>query len=191
MNKSAELVSYSYLSSNNPIHFNINDDILINASQMANLFGKRPAKWLELPSSKDFILTLMKIRPMSKNRTLVDSRSHKGYTVYYNGLVITQRGGSNPGTWMRQDIALEFARWLSPEFAIWCNDRIKEIIQGTRVIQPVKQLSKSSKYNRQKIDTYISTEDKTLLEVACKNHGFKSTYQLLQHLIKTFLNEQG
>lgn len=32
------------------------------------------------------------------------------------------------GTWMHEDVALEFARWLSPEFAIWCNDRIKELL---------------------------------------------------------------
>ena len=29
---------------------------------------------------------------------------------------------------MHEDVALEFARWLSPMFAIWCNDRIKELL---------------------------------------------------------------
>ena len=29
---------------------------------------------------------------------------------------------------MHEDVALEFARWLSPKFAIWCNDRIKELL---------------------------------------------------------------
>lgn len=29
---------------------------------------------------------------------------------------------------MHEDVALEFARWLSPAFAIWCNDRIKELL---------------------------------------------------------------
>ena len=29
---------------------------------------------------------------------------------------------------MHEDVAMEFARWLSPEFAIWCNDRIKELL---------------------------------------------------------------
>ena len=33
------------------------------------------------------------------------------------------------GTWMHEDVALEFARWLSPRFAIWCNDRIKELLK--------------------------------------------------------------
>ena len=30
---------------------------------------------------------------------------------------------------MHEDVAMEFARWLSPKFAIWCNDRIKELMQ--------------------------------------------------------------
>jgi len=33
------------------------------------------------------------------------------------------------GTWLHEDVALEFARWLSPAFAIWCNDRIKELLK--------------------------------------------------------------
>ena len=32
---------------------------------------------------------------------------------------------------------MEFARWLSPAFAIWCNDRIKELLQyGMTATQP-------------------------------------------------------
>lgn len=41
------------------------------------------------------------------------------------------KGGNDKklqGTWMHEDVALEFARWLSPAFAIWCNDRIKELL---------------------------------------------------------------
>lgn len=37
---------------------------------------------------------------------------------------------------MHEDVALEFARWLSPKFAIWCSDRIKELLTSTQ--QPVK-----------------------------------------------------
>lgn len=46
-------------------------------------------------------------------------------------LVRVTKGGNdknNQGTWMHEDVALEFARWLSPAFAIWCNDRIKELL---------------------------------------------------------------
>lgn len=30
---------------------------------------------------------------------------------------------------MHEDVAMEFARWLSPAFAIWTNDRIKELLK--------------------------------------------------------------
>ena len=44
-------------------------------------------------------------------------------------LIVTTNGGQIQGTWMHEDVALEFARWLSPAFAIWCNDRIKELMK--------------------------------------------------------------
>ena len=38
---------------------------------------------------------------------------------------------------MHEDVAIEFARWLSPAFAIWCNDRIKELLTlGMTATQP-------------------------------------------------------
>lgn len=40
-------------------------------------------------------------------------------------LLDIQKGGNAPGSWMHEDLALEFARWLNPAFAIWCNYRIK------------------------------------------------------------------
>lgn len=36
---------------------------------------------------------------------------------------------------MHEDVALEYARWLSPAFAIWCNDHIKQLLkEGTTSI---------------------------------------------------------
>lgn len=159
-----QLVSYSY--QNNPIHFNIGSSVMISATNMARNFEshKRPVFWLNLQSTKDFVLELSKVR----NLTLTD-------------LVIVRKGGVNPGTWMHEDIALEYARWLSPTFGIWCNDRIKEILMGKSIPSP------SRKYNRQKIDTYVSVEENNQLKQLCKTHGFSSTYQLLQHMIRNFL----
>lgn len=92
---------------------------MVNATEMAKSFDKRPAKWLELPSTKEFLAALTAIR---KSDT---------------ALIQTNSGGINGGggTWMHEDVALEFARWLSPAFAIWCNDRIKELLtQGVTTI---------------------------------------------------------
>ena len=75
---------------------------------------------LKRQQPQEFINTLAEVR----NLTSAD-------------LVKVTKGGNNPGTWMHEDVALEFARWLSPAFAIWCNDRIKELMQfGMTATQP-------------------------------------------------------
>src|SRR5690606_12172824 len=45
-----------------------------------------------------------------------------------NQLIITKRGGNEQGTWLHETIALDFAQWLSVDFKLWCNDRIKELL---------------------------------------------------------------
>lgn len=43
---------------------------------------------------------------------------------------------------MHEDVALEFSRWLSPSFAIWCNDRIKELLKfGATALNPYDLLN--------------------------------------------------
>lgn len=103
-----------------PITFQKGDSVMVNATQMAKPFGKEPKFWLMNQSTTDYLNELSKVR----NLTLTD-------------LVQVTKGGNNPGTWMHEDVAMEFARWLSPAFAIWCNDRIKELIQyGMTATQP-------------------------------------------------------
>lgn len=96
------------------ITFNSGSTVMVNATQMAKPFGKRPAKWLELPSTKVFLSKLSEVR--KSDITFV-------HTAKGNSQQFAQ------GTWMHEDVAMEFARWLSPEFAIWCNDRIKELLR--------------------------------------------------------------
>lgn len=112
-------IVYDYKGSK--ISFANGENVMVNATEMAKPFDKRPAKWLELPSTKDFLSALTAIR---KSDT---------------ALIQTNSGGINGGggTWMHEDVALEFARWLSPAFAIWCNDRIKELLKyGMTATQP-------------------------------------------------------
>lgn len=77
---------------------------MVNATEMAKPFGKLSKDWLRLKSTDDFLETLSVARKIS----LPD-------------LVQVKNGGTGFGTWMHEDLALEFARWLSPAFAIWCN----------------------------------------------------------------------
>ncbi len=99
------------------ITFEIGNGVMINATEMAKSFGKQPAEWFRLPSTARFMEAL---EAMGKSH-----RSELTKTI--NGV----------GTWMHEDVALEFARWLSPAFAIWCNDRIKELLKhGATALNP-------------------------------------------------------
>lgn len=72
------------------VTFSKGDDVMVNATQMAKTFGKRPVDWLRLPTSKTFLEELSKVR-----------KSH------FEKLVKTQAGGANPGTWFHEDVAIE------------------------------------------------------------------------------------
>ena len=96
------------------ISFDVGESVMVNATEMYKRFGrkKNPHLWLKNKSTQEFIQEYSRLR----NTNLPD-------------LVKVINGGNagEHGTWMHEDIALEFARWLSPKFAIWCNDRIKEL----------------------------------------------------------------
>ena len=91
---------------------NENGTVMVNATEMAKHFGKTPKDWTRTKQSQEFINSLSAVRQ-----------------ICITGLIIVKQGGnSEQGTWMHEDVAIEFARWLSPVFAIWCNDRIKELL---------------------------------------------------------------
>lgn len=98
----------------NAIAFANGENVMVNATQMARKFGKRPQNWLKTQQAKEFLDEMSK----ALKRALPD-------------LVQVTNGGKKDehGTWMHEDVALEFARWLSPKFAIWCNARIKELVR--------------------------------------------------------------
>jgi hypothetical protein len=90
--------------------------IMVNATEMAKPFEKQPIEWLRNQQSKEFLEELSVLRICSTE-----------------SLVQVKKGGANQGTWMHEDVAMEFARWLSPRFGIWCNDRIKELLTKGQV----------------------------------------------------------
>ena len=103
------------------ITFNSGSTVMVNATQMAKLFGKRPVDWLKTAQSQEFLKAMSEVKKITSE-----------------DLLKIKKGGDNhaQGTWMHEDVALEFARWLSPEFAIWCNDRIKELLRHGMTATP-------------------------------------------------------
>lgn len=109
MDSSIQIFDYN----GNGVTFRKGDTVMVNATEMAKPFGKLAKDWLSNKSTNEFIHTLSAVREIP----LTDL------------VVVKQGGNEEQGTWMHEDVALEFARWLSPAFAIWCNDRIKEFMQ--------------------------------------------------------------
>ena len=87
-----------------------NTDGWINATEVASRFGKEPHEWLRLPE------TVTYLEAMAKSGKIPD-------------LVKTRRG-RNGGTWLHPKLAVAFARWLSPDFAVWCDEQIDNLIRG-------------------------------------------------------------
>lgn len=111
-----------------------NGDIMVNATEMAKPFGKRPVDYLRLPSTNELLGAITRKFGNVENQT-VSTKVRKSH-FDENQLVTTNQGGANPGTWMHEDIALDFAQWLSVDFKLWCNDRIKELMRHGMTATP-------------------------------------------------------
>lgn len=104
-------IVYDYKGSE--ISFISGKNVMINATQMAKPFNKRPIDYLRLPATNELVKAIVRKSHISENQ-----------------LVISRQGSieNGGGTWMHEDIALDFAQWLSVDFKLWCNDRIKELM---------------------------------------------------------------
>lgn len=96
----------------------------INATAIAKQFGKNAYHWLENAQIKDYINALI-IRMNSRSRNSGNGTK----SVSYNDLVIIIQGGSpeQQGTWLHPKLAVVFARWMSSDFAVWCDEQIDDL----------------------------------------------------------------
>jgi hypothetical protein len=94
----------------------------VNLTQLAKPYGqsKRPVDWLKTDEACQYIDTLSEV----KKSTTAD-------------LVIVKKGGipGNQGTWCTdRRIAIRFAQWLSPQFAIAVDDLILRLLTRQAVL---------------------------------------------------------
>lgn len=102
----SQIIPFHY--ENEPVRFNSSG--WINATEAAKRFGKLPHEWLRLPETVAYLDALVKCGIIPQ-------------------LVRTQRG-RNGGTWLHPKLAVVFARWLSVDFAVWCDMHIDALLRG-------------------------------------------------------------
>lgn len=95
---SAHETSKTFSYNGNEVLFDIKDDVMVNATQLAKIYGKRPNDYLSLPATNQLINAIT-----------------RKYGISENQLVISKAGSSHNGggTWMHEDVALEFLSTLS------------------------------------------------------------------------------
>jgi hypothetical protein len=94
-------------------------------NDIADVFGKRIQDWQRLKATKEILDEFAK-DPATKGRPalkVVKGRmsDHANSRDHSPSLV-------QQGTWAHPDIAIEFARWCSPRFALWCNRQIRHLL---------------------------------------------------------------
>ena len=102
------------------ISVSFRDDGYLNATAIAAHFGKQPRDYLKTEQTQQYIAALADFLS-TKTKILVKE----------NQIVNVKNGGSERGTWLHPKLAIHFARWLDPKFAVWCDEQIEQIISGS------------------------------------------------------------
>lgn len=98
------------------------EDGYLNATQIAAHFGKLPKDYLKTEQTQQYISALAESLS-ERTKILTDE----------NQLVIVKKGNSKnftQGTWLHPKLAIHFARWLNPKFAVWCDEQIEILLNG-------------------------------------------------------------
>lgn len=103
----AELVKATY----RDLAVNFTEEAWLNATAVAERFGKRVDHYLANAETKEYIAAL---RETENTRDVGD--------------FIKSKRGKNGGTWFHPDLAIHFARWLDVRFSIWCDRQIRDIL---------------------------------------------------------------
>lgn len=149
------------------IEFLFQDDLMVNATEMAAAYGKRSVDFLKNPSTQKLISALEKtsIRAnRSENFSLrfAGNEGLGGETKHRSAdlvpLLIVQKGGEEGGaTWMHRYLAIDFAMWLDIDFKIWILRKIDELLLSYTSEKRLLALRK--RQNKENINKIISSSE--------------------------------
>lgn len=93
------------------------ETVMFNATEVAKQFSKKPDDWLRTAETKEYIEAISRFADMRNE-----------------DLVIVRKGGIKnlQGTWIHNELAIQFLRWLNPYFAVACDRAIRNMINGER-----------------------------------------------------------
>ena len=115
----------------------LNDNVMVNATEMAKIFGRRLDFFLKTEPTKLFINALKNVSTGVNSSNFDENSTDKnheftpkgGNSPAFSASNIIQTRGQN-GTWMHRVLAIKFAAWLDPHFEVWVYSTIDQIMFG-------------------------------------------------------------
>lgn len=108
--------SLNFIYNNQTVDFlpTCKDNVMVNATQMAKIFGKKVEAFVRNDDTKNFISEALK----SENSRFLNIENE-------SDLIDSKQ---KSGTWMHRILALKFAAWLDPAFELWVYITIDQIL---------------------------------------------------------------
>lgn len=109
------------------IHFLLNpldNNVMVNATEMAKVFRKRTDNYLKNSSTKEFLEILNRPQQPIDLKNKVPEKSGT-----LSKQIVDNRGRN--GIYFCEVLAIDFAAWLNVEFKLWVYKRIQEVIFGS------------------------------------------------------------
>jgi len=120
----SKLIVFNYLSEK----ITFTDNGWINATQTAKNFNKDVRGYTRSEQFKSYSEALMEDLNCANSTQLIKTFE-----------------GRDGGTFLHPKLAIDFARWISPKFAIWCDKQIAIILNSEGVRNPLKNTIEHAK----------------------------------------------
>jgi len=98
------------------IEFGKGEAIWLNATEIAKKYDKQVSSWTRNASTYEYIAALK-----DRYAKMHNAKNQEFIMVHQGGLGIQ-------GTWIHQKLAVRFAQWLNPDFAVWVDEKIEELL---------------------------------------------------------------
>jgi phage antirepressor YoqD-like protein len=141
--------------------FRFREDGFFNMTAAAKTFGKRLDNFMRSPATKEYMDALR--NSLNLRELTVAAAGHKG------------------GTYAHPKLAVFFARWLSPRFAVWCDAAIDDLLRGRAELTVTKpeesalaELARKAEHH----DRFLSAKGRFNFTQAAKMCGLGSAQEL-------------
>lgn len=168
------------------------NNVMVNATQMAKAYGKEVYDFLRINGTQKLIEAYCQTE---------DLRYGDEFSPHGKVVKIQKGDPSVSGTWMNRILAIKFAAWLDPFFELWILKTIDEImfgysreqdqsIQRTLIIQhEMKQIEKNPERSGEDFDLYMKLQNQLVYErtirSAATKQRFREFYKTLSPSFKT------